>query len=66
MEYSEKAREKSYAITYWSNWGMGSDTEVGLITESDLRELILMETCPDDEKARTSRPCICVRIGFRL
>ena len=35
MEYSEKAREKSYAITYWSNWGMGSDTEVGLITSSD-------------------------------
>ena len=36
--------EKMYLITYWSQWGMGSDTEFGLITESNLRELILMET----------------------
>lgn len=39
-----KNNEKMYVITYWSPWGMGSDTEVGLITGSNLCELILMET----------------------
>ena len=37
-------RENLYLITYRSLWGMGSDTEVGIIAESDLRELILYET----------------------
>ena len=36
--------DKIYAITYPSLWGMGSGTDMELITLQNLRELILMET----------------------
>ncbi|MCR5509983.1 MAG: hypothetical protein K6F54_03415 [Lachnospiraceae bacterium] len=37
-------REKYYLITYPSSWGMGSNYDTGLITETNLRELIIHET----------------------
>lgn len=54
--------EKMYLITYWSPWGMGSDTEVGLITGSNLHDLIVMETdkymkSPNRADSRFSGTC---------